>query len=79
MASAGQVLGYIMSAAQVIFTAIVILVLTFYWTLDGPRIIKSFLLLIPQDQRESISELISAMESKVGFYHRRTGHPLPGH
>jgi predicted PurR-regulated permease PerM len=68
VASAGQVLGYIILTAQVIFIAILILVLTLYWTLDGPRIIKSFLLLIPQDQRESIGELISAMESRVGFY-----------
>ena len=68
VASAGQVLGYIILTAQVIFIAILILVLTLYWTLDGPRIIKTFLLLVPQDRRESISELISAMESKVGFY-----------
>jgi predicted PurR-regulated permease PerM len=68
VASAGQVLGYVISAAKAIFTSIVILVLTIYWTLDGPRIIKTILLLIPQDQRENISELISAMESKVGFF-----------
>ena len=68
MASAGQVLGYLILTAQVIFIAIVILVLTLYWTLDGPRIIKTFLLLVPQDRRESMGELISAMESKVGFY-----------
>jgi predicted PurR-regulated permease PerM len=68
VASAGQVLGYAISAAHVIFSAIVILVLTVYWTLDGPRIIKTFLLLVPQDQRESLSELILAMEAKVGFY-----------
>jgi predicted PurR-regulated permease PerM len=68
MASAGQALGYITQAARDVFIAMVILVLAFYWTLDGPRIIQSFLLLVPQDQRESIRELISAMESKVGFY-----------
>jgi predicted PurR-regulated permease PerM len=68
VASVGQMLGYVISTAQVFFVAIIILVLTFYWTLDGPRIIKSFLLLIPQDQRESIGELISAMEGKIGFY-----------
>jgi len=68
MASAGQALGYVTLAAKVIFTAMVILMLAFYWTLEGPRIIQSFLLLIPQDQRESISELISAMETKVGYY-----------
>jgi predicted PurR-regulated permease PerM len=68
MASAGQALAYVIVAAKVIFKAMVILVLAFYWTLDGPRTIKSSLLLIPQDQRESISELILAMETKVGFY-----------
>jgi len=68
MASAGQALSYVTSAAQVSFTAIVILVLAFYWTLDGPRTIKSFLMLVPQDRRENIGELISAMETKVGSY-----------
>ena len=68
VASAGQALSYISQAARAGFIAIVILVLVFYWTLDGPRIIQSFLLLVPQDQRESISELLSSMETKVGSY-----------
>jgi predicted PurR-regulated permease PerM len=68
MASAGQVVGYVTLVAKVIFTAIILLVLAFYWTLDGPRIIQSFLLVVTQTQRESISDLISGMESKVGFY-----------
>jgi len=68
MASAGEALGYITVAARAIFVAIVILVLAFYWTLDGTRTIQSFLLLVPQNQRESVSELISEMETKVGSY-----------
>ena len=68
VASAGQALGYITLAARVIFIAIVILALAFYWTREGPRIIQSFLLLVPQDHRESISELLSSMETKVGSY-----------
>ncbi len=68
VASAGQALVYLSMAAKVIFIAIVILVLAFYWTLDGPRTIQKLIMLVPQDQRESISELISAMETKVGFY-----------
>ena len=68
MASAGQAFGYITLAANSIFTVIVILVLAFYWILDGPRIIQSSLMLIPQDQRESISVLVLAMETKVGAY-----------
>jgi predicted PurR-regulated permease PerM len=59
---------YVRGAAHAIFTAIVILILTLYWALDGPRIIKSILLLVPQDRRESMNELIAAMEEKVGFY-----------
>ena len=68
MASAGQVAGYVTLLAKVIFTTIIILVLAFYWTMEGPRIIQSFLLMVPQNQRESISDLLSAMESKVGLY-----------
>lgn len=66
--SAGQVWGYVLFLAQIFFSAVVILALTLYWTLDGPRIIKSFLLLIPKDRRESMGDLIAAMEAKVGFY-----------
>lgn len=42
--------------------------IAFYWTLDGPRYIKSLVLLIPKDHRESTHELISAIETKVGAY-----------
>jgi len=68
LASAGQALGYVASAAKVIFMATAILLLALHWTLDGPRTIRSLLLLVPMGQRESISELILAMETKVGFY-----------
>lgn len=66
--STGQAFGYVASAAQFTFMAIVVLLLAFHWTLDGPRIIQSLLMLVPTDKRESISELILAMETKVGFY-----------
>jgi predicted PurR-regulated permease PerM len=66
--SAGQVLGYVASAANSIFTAVVILLLASYWTLDGSRTIRSLLRLVPGNQRQSISELIAAMETKVGAY-----------
>jgi len=66
--SAGQAVGYVTLAARAIFITIIVSLLAFYWTIDGPRIIQSFLLLIPQGQRESISELISSMESRVSSY-----------
>ena len=68
LASAGQAWGYVISAAKVIFIATAILLLAFHWTLDGPRTIHSLLLLVPESRRESISELISAMETKVSSY-----------
>jgi predicted PurR-regulated permease PerM len=68
ISSAAQVLGYVTVVVQSIFIAIVVLMLAFYWTLDGTRIIQSFLLLVPQDRRENIRELISAMETRVGYY-----------
>lgn len=66
--SAGQVLGYVASAASGIFTAVAILLLAYYWTLDGPKNIRSLLRLVPMDRRESIRDLILAMETKVGAY-----------
>ena len=66
--SAGTAVGYVGVAARVIFTTIVILALTLYWTLDGPRIIRSLLLLIPQERRESMNDLILAMEASVGYF-----------
>jgi predicted PurR-regulated permease PerM len=68
LASSGQAWGYVVSAANAIFVAIAFMLLTFHWTLEGPRIIQSLLRLIPPGQRESISELILTMETKVGSY-----------
>lgn len=68
MTSVGQALVYVGLAAKAVFTGIVILILTFYWTLDGPRILKALLLLIPQDRRESLGDLILVMETKLGLY-----------
>jgi predicted PurR-regulated permease PerM len=68
LVSAEQALGYLGSAAQVIFITTAILLLAFYWTLAGPRTIQSLLRLVLKERRESISDLVFAMESKVGSY-----------
>jgi predicted PurR-regulated permease PerM len=68
LASAGQALGYVTSAANIIFTAIAVLLLAFYWTLYGSRTIQSLLRLVPTGQRERIRGLVAAMETKVGAY-----------
>ncbi len=68
VASAEQALDYLSMAAHAIFISIIVLMLGFYWTLDGPRAIQSFLLLVSQDKREGLRDLILAMETKVGYY-----------
>lgn len=68
LASAGQTIGYVSSAAVGIFIIVAIMVIAFHWTLEGQRTIQSFLQLFSSDQRESIGEMISAMEVKVGYY-----------
>jgi Predicted permease len=68
LASAQQALGYVAMAANVIFTAAAILLLAFHWTLDGPRTIHSLIRLLPLSQRVGFGELVSDIETKVGFY-----------
>jgi predicted PurR-regulated permease PerM len=68
IAAAGQVLGFVGSASTVLFTAAVILLLAYHWTLSGPRTIHGLLQLLPSARRETISELVAAMETKVGAY-----------
>lgn len=68
LASAGQAFGYLASASRGIFLSTAILLLAFHWTLDGPRTVQSLVSLLPNTQRESTNELISAMETKIGFY-----------
>jgi predicted PurR-regulated permease PerM len=63
--SVGQAAGYIGVASEAVFTAVVILLLAYYWTVDGPRVIRSLLRLLPRAQRETVSELIATMETKV--------------
>jgi predicted PurR-regulated permease PerM len=68
LASAGQALGYVSSVANLLFTVTAVLLLAFYWTLHGTRTIQALLLLVPGSQRESISELVSSMETKLVAY-----------
>jgi len=68
VSSAEQIWSYTILVAKVIFTFLIVMILTLYWALDGPRLIKSILLLAPQGRRESLAELVAAMESKVGYY-----------
>lgn len=66
--TAGQALGYVSRVTGSLFQLGVTLLLAFYWTWEGPRITRAWLLLVPADRRESTRDLITAMETKVGAY-----------
>lgn len=66
--TAGQAFGYVSRVTGILLNLGVVLLLSFYWTLDGQRITRSWLLLIPADRRESTRSLIAAIETKVGAY-----------
>ncbi|MFZ6019338.1 MAG: AI-2E family transporter, partial [Chloroflexota bacterium] len=65
---AGQAAVVVSSTIKLIFLFTAILLLAFHWTLEGSGTIQSLLLLVPKVNREKTSELISAIESKVGSY-----------
>lgn len=63
-----QAFGYGSSAASAIFVATAMLLLAYHWTLSGPRAVQSLLQLAPERDRDSIADLVAAMETKVGLY-----------
>jgi predicted PurR-regulated permease PerM len=64
----GQTWEYTLLLSRYLFMAVAVLLLGFYWTLDGERIVRSLVLLFPMDWREGIRELLTAVEVKVGAY-----------
>ena len=68
LASADTVWNSAASAAKAIFLSIAILLLAFHWTLEGPRTVQALLPLVAKGQRLGTFELITAMETKVGYF-----------
>lgn len=66
--SAELALSYISSMFKVFFISLVTLLLSFHWTLNGKRTIESLLILFPKNKRENHSEMLTAIESKIGFF-----------
>ena len=66
----GTALGYVGMVWRTLFIGTAILVMAFYWTLDGERLIRTAMLRFPAERRESWYELIADMETKVGAYIR---------
>jgi predicted PurR-regulated permease PerM len=68
LASAELALSYISTLFKVFFIALVLILLSFHWTLNGKRTIESLLLLFPKNKREDHAEMITAIESKIGYF-----------
>lgn len=68
IAPAEQALLFMTSVSKGVFITIVVLVLAFHWTLDGPRTIRSLIFLAPKPLRLDISELITSVEIKIGYF-----------
>jgi predicted PurR-regulated permease PerM len=68
LASAEQVIGFISSGFNILFKGLCFLLFVFYWTMNGPKTIQSILNLLPKQNRESILEIIAAVEIKLGYF-----------
>jgi predicted PurR-regulated permease PerM len=65
--------GYGLDAVYNLFITFTLLLLTFYWTVDRDRVVRSILIFLPQEKRESAREFLEASEVKVGAYLRGLG------
>ena len=70
-------IGQVLNATGVIlsglFTLTAILLIGFYWTLEGEGVMRALLLLLPNDKRESAREILHEIEMRVGGYVRGQG------
>ena len=61
---------FINTMSSALFLIVSVLVLAYYWTLNGERTLRALLLRIPMESRENVRQIIDAMEGKVGAFLR---------
>lgn len=67
-AAAAEALDYGRVVIQLLLFGLVVLVLSFSWSLHEDRTVRSFLLLVPTRRREAARELIERMQATIGAY-----------
>jgi predicted PurR-regulated permease PerM len=67
-AQISQAINYAGLILRGIFIGLAVILLAFYWTLDGQRALRYMLLLVPQNKREDIRGIYTEVENKVGGY-----------
>ncbi len=65
-----QSLGIAGSIATVLFNIFLVLILSFYITLDGPRIGKSFITLLPRSWHDEVDNLFAVIDRVFGGFMR---------
>lgn len=73
LATVGQTASYLAMAARGVLVACGVVLLAFYWSLQGDRTVRWMLLLLPAGSRDRARETIAAIEGKVGAYIRGQG------
>ena len=68
-----QVLSTTGSILNELFMVIAIFLIGFYWTLEGEGVTRALFLRLPTDQRESVREILTEIEMRVGGYVRGQG------
>jgi predicted PurR-regulated permease PerM len=69
----GQVLDVTGTILNGLFTLTGLLLIGFYWTLEGDRALRTLLLPLPGDQRERAHDILKEIETRVGGYVRGQG------
>jgi predicted PurR-regulated permease PerM len=66
----GTLASYVATAGRNVFTVAAVLLLGFYWTLEGERRVRELLFFAPLDRRRALALFITDVERKVGAYIR---------
>ncbi|MGA2253422.1 MAG: AI-2E family transporter [Thermoguttaceae bacterium] len=73
LATVSRTASYLAMLANGLLAASVVVLLAFYWSLQGDRTIRWLLLLLPVTRRDGARDTISEIEGKVGAYLRGQG------
>lgn len=65
-----QAISYIRALGWSIFGGVAIALITFFWIVDREQLVRTCLLVVPVDQRESALEIYDTLEEKVGAFVR---------
>ncbi len=63
-----QSIGMLAPVISAIFAILITFVLAFYWTVEGERLKRAILLVVPIERREKVRELVSTLEAQLGRY-----------